>query len=179
MALPEGLEDGSRLEEPIFTPTGKAEVGEHDLPITFEEMSEGMGTAVSERLRELSLQIYARAEAIARERGIILADTKLEFGLDSYRGAITLGDEVLTPDSSRFWDAETWQPGRSQPSFDKQYVRDWLHSEASGWNGEGLAPALPADVVEPTRARYIEAFERLTGRSFSPQGPFLEVDAVD
>ncbi|EME37309.1 Phosphoribosylamine-glycine ligase [Kocuria palustris PEL] len=179
VALPEGLEDGSRLEEPIFTPTGKAEVGEHDLPITFEEMSEGMGTAVSERLRELSLQIYARAEAIARKRGIILADTKLEFGLDSYRGAITLGDEVLTPDSSRFWDAETWQPGRSQPSFDKQYVRDWLHSEASGWNGEGLAPALPADVVEPTRARYIEAFERLTGRSFSPQGPFLEVDAVD
>ena len=179
VSLPEGLVDGSRIEEPIFTPTGKAEVGEHDLPISFEEMAEGMGTAVSERLRELSLQIYARAESIARERGIILADTKLEFGLDSYRGAITLGDEVLTPDSSRFWDAETWEPGRSQPSFDKQYVRDWLRSEASGWDGEGPAPALPAEVVEPTRTRYIEAFERLTGRGFSPDGPFLEVDAVD
>ncbi|WP_144791147.1 phosphoribosylamine--glycine ligase [Kocuria palustris] len=176
VALPEGLVDGSRLEDPIFTPTGKAEIGEHDLPITFEEMADGMGTAVSERLRELSLQIYARAEAIARERGIILADTKLEFGLDSYRGAITLGDEVLTPDSSRFWDAETWEPGRSQPSFDKQYVRDWLRSEASGWDGQGAAPALPEDVVEPTRARYIEAFERLTGRTFSPDGPFAEVE---
>ena len=92
---------------------------------------------------------------------------------------LTLGDEVLTPDSSRFWPADDYEPGRGQASFDKQYVRDWLHIEASGWNGEGLAPALPADVVEPTRARYIEAFERLTGRSFSPQGPFLEVDAVD
>lgn len=175
IGLPDGLVDGSRLEAPIFTPTGKAEVGEHDLPITFEEMSEGMGAAVSDRIRELSVQIYRRAEQIARERGIILADTKLEFGLDSYRGAITLGDEVLTPDSSRFWDAETWEPGRAQPSFDKQYVRDWLRSEASGWDGEGAAPGLPQDVVALTRSRYIEAFERLTGLGFSPDGPFAEL----
>lgn len=179
IGLPEGLEDGSRLEEPIFTPTGKAEVGEHDLPITFQEMAEGLGTAVSERVRELSLEIYRRAEIIARERGIILADTKLEFGLDSYRGAITLGDEVLTPDSSRFWDAQTWEPGTSQPSFDKQFVRDWLRSEASGWDGQGQAPELPADVVEPTRARYIEAYERLTGLTFDPSGPFAEVDSSE
>lgn len=172
ISLADGLVDGSKLEPPIFTPTGKAEIGEHDEAITFEEMVEGMGRAVSERLRELSLNIYARAEEIARQRGIILADTKLEFGLDSYRGAITLGDEVLTPDSSRFWSVETWEPGKSQPSFDKQFVRDWLHSEESGWSGEGSAPELPADVVEKTRARYIEAFQRLTGASFSPEGPF-------
>lgn len=172
IGLPAGLEDGSRLQEPIFTPTGKAEVGEHDEPITFEEMVTGMGRAVSDRLRELSLQIYSRAEAIARERGIILADTKLEYGLDAYRGAITLGDEVLTPDSSRFWAAETWQPGRTQPSFDKQFVRDWLQSAESGWDGEGPAPSLPSVVVEKTRARYIEGYERLTGRTFGQEGPF-------
>ncbi|MDO5618579.1 phosphoribosylaminoimidazolesuccinocarboxamide synthase [Kocuria sp.] len=170
--LPDGLVDGSRLQSPIFTPTGKAEVGEHDEPITFEEMVDGMGRAVSERLRELSLQIYSRAEEIARERGIILADTKLEYGLDSYRGAITLGDEVLTPDSSRFWAAETWRPGQAQPSFDKQFVRDWLRSENSGWSGDGPTPPLPQDVVEKTRSRYIEGYERLTGLSFDAAGPF-------
>ncbi|NHU85007.1 phosphoribosylaminoimidazolesuccinocarboxamide synthase [Kocuria sp. JC486] len=173
--LPEGLVDGSRLEPPIFTPTGKAEIGEHDEPITFEEMVEGMGRAVSDRLRELSLEIYTRAEAIARERGIILADTKLEYGLDSYRGAITLGDEVLTPDSSRFWAVETWEPGKSQPSFDKQFVRDWLHSPESGWSGHGPTPALPEDVVQKTRERYIECYQRLTGSIFAPEGPFTEV----
>ena len=173
--LPEGLEDGDRLEGPIFTPTGKAELGEHDEPITFQEMADVVGNAVADRLRELSLNIYAEAEEIARERGIIVADTKMEFGLDSYRGAITLGDEVLTPDSSRFWDAETYRPGQAQPSFDKQYVRDWLRSEESGWDGNGSVPELPADVVEKTRSRYVEAYERLTGRVFDPKGPFLEV----
>lgn len=179
IGLPEGLLDGSRLEQPIFTPTGKAEIGEHDEPITFEEMTEGLGRAVSDRLRELSLEIYGRAEAIARERGIILADTKLEFGLDSYRGAITLGDEVLTPDSSRFWAAESWQPGHAHPSFDKQFVRDWLRSEESGWSGEGPAPELPEAVVSKTRDRYIEGFERLTGTRFSPDGPFTEIGRGD
>ncbi|MUN62129.1 phosphoribosylaminoimidazolesuccinocarboxamide synthase [Kocuria sediminis] len=173
--LPEGLVDGSRLAEPIFTPTGKAEVGEHDLPITFQEMADVVGHAVADRLRELTLTIYGAAEEIARERGIIVADTKVEFGLDSYRGAITLGDEVLTPDSSRFWDAETYAPGTAQPSFDKQYVRDWLRSDESGWTGTGPVPQLPDEVVEKTRARYVEAFERLTGRSFDPEGGFFEV----
>ena len=175
IALPEGLRDGDRLEKPIFTPTGKAELGEHDEPITFREMADVVGNAVADRLRELSLRIYTVAEEVARERGIIVADTKMEFGLDSYRGAITLGDEVLTPDSSRFWDAETYKPGQAQPSFDKQFVRDWLRSEESGWDGRGAAPELPEHVVEQTRARYVEAFERLTGRAFDPHGPFLQV----
>ncbi|MDO5749857.1 MAG: phosphoribosylaminoimidazolesuccinocarboxamide synthase [Rothia sp. (in: high G+C Gram-positive bacteria)] len=169
--LPEGLVDGSRLEQPIFTPTGKAEVGEHDELITRDELYTEVGRPVGERLEELTLKIYSAAEEIARERGIILADTKLEFGTDSYRGEITLGDEVLTPDSSRFWDAAEYEPGKSQPSFDKQFVRDWLRSEESGWdgktwNGSEEPPALPAEIVEKTRARYVEAFERLTGRTF-------------
>lgn len=164
--LPAGLVDGSRLESPLFTPTGKAEVGEHDEPITIEELNEEIGEAIADRLEELTLYVYQTAEKIARERGIILADTKIEFGTDSYRGEITLGDEVLTPDSSRFWDAEDYEPGRPQASFDKQYVRDWLKSEASGWDGTGPVPELPADVVEKTRARYVEAFERLTGQTF-------------
>ena len=141
--LPAGLVDGSRLETPIFTPTGKAEVGE--------------------RLEELSLSLYSTAEKIAREQGIILADTKMEFGTDSYRGEITLGDEVLTPDSSRFWDAQQYEPGHAQPSFDKQYVRDWLRSPESGWDGSDNVPHLPEEVVEKNRARYVEAYERLTG----------------
>ena len=169
--LPEGLVDGSRLDQPIFTPTGKAEVGEHDELITRDELYTEVGRPVGERLEELTLKIYSAAEEIARERGIILADTKLEFGTDSYRGEITLGDEVLTPDSSRFWDAAEYEPGKSQPSFDKQFVRDWLRSEESGWdgktwNGSEEPPALPAEIVEKTRARYVEAFERLTGRTF-------------
>ena len=126
--LPAGLVDGSRLDTPIFTPTGKAEVGEHDELVTREELYAEVGQPVGERLEELSLSLYTTAEKIAREQGIILADTKMEFGTDSYSGEITLGDEVLTPDSSRFWDAQQYEPGRAQPSFDKQYVRDWLRS---------------------------------------------------
>lgn len=166
--LPEGLQDGSRLSEPVFTPTGKAEVGEHDEPITYEQMCDGVGRAMGERLRELTLSIYATAESIAREQGIILADTKVEFGLDSYRGEVTLGDEILTPDSSRFWDGAAWEPGRPQASFDKQFVRDWLTSPDSGWDRSGgdTPPPLPEDVVEKTRQRYVEAYERLTGERF-------------
>lgn len=165
--LPDGLVDGSRLAEPIFTPTGKAEVGEHDEAITYQEMTEAVGRSMGERLRELTLQIYSTAEAVARERGIILADTKVEFGLDSYRGEVTLGDEVLTPDSSRFWDGAAWEPGRAQASFDKQYVRDWLTSDASGWDRTTPPPELPGEVVEKTRQRYVEAYERLTGTEFT------------
>ncbi|GAA1740734.1 phosphoribosylaminoimidazolesuccinocarboxamide synthase [Rothia terrae] len=165
--LPDGLVDGSRLETPLFTPTGKAEVGEHDEPITYEEMYAQVGQPIGERLTELTLHVYSTAEKIARERGIILADTKVEFGLDSYRGEITLGDEVLTPDSSRFWDAEAWEPGKSQASFDKQFIRDWLKSDASGWDGHSALPQAPEDIVEKTRQRYVEAYERLTGEKFS------------
>lgn len=168
LPLPDGLSDGSRLAEAIFTPSAKAEVGEHDENITFEAMVDTVGAAPAESLRKLTLEIYSRAEEIARGRGIILADTKVEFGTDPATGIITLGDEVLTPDSSRFWDAELWAPGKAQPSFDKQYVRDWLASPESGWDkaSDTPPPALPADVVERTRARYVEAFERLTGATF-------------
>lgn len=165
--LPAGLVDGSRLAAPIFTPSAKADVGEHDENITFDQMSRLIGDTPAQRLRELTLDVYARAERIARERGIILADTKVEYGLDA-SGRIVLGDEVLTPDSSRFWDVSDYEPGRAQPSFDKQFVRDWLTSAESGWDrhsGEA-PPALPADVVAKTRARYVEAYERLTGRTF-------------
>lgn len=165
--LPEGLVDGSRLEPAIFTPTGKAEIGEHDELITYEELYAEVGQPIGERLQELTLYVYETAEKIAREHGIIIADTKVEFGLDSYRGEITLGDEVMTPDSSRFWDAEKYEPGKPQASFDKQYIRDWLKSDESGWKGDGAVPALPDEVVEKTRARYVEAYERLTGEKFS------------
>ena len=164
--LPAGLVDGSRLETPNFTPTGKAEVGQHDEPVTREELYAEVGHAIGNRLEELSLELYSTAEKIAREQGIILADTKVEFGTDSYRGEITLGDELLTPDSSRFWDANEYEPGKSQPSFDKQFVRDWLRSPESGWDGSDNVPHLPEDVVEKTRARYVEAYERLTGTKF-------------
>ena len=164
--LPAGLVDGSRLDTPIFTPTGKAEVGEHDELVTREELYAEVGQPVGERLEELSLSLYTTAEKIAREQGIILADTKMEFGTDSYRGEITLGDEVLTPDSSRFWDATQYEPGRAQPSFDKQYVRDWLRSPEAGWDGSDNVPHLPEEIVEKTRARYVEAYERLTGTKF-------------
>jgi phosphoribosylaminoimidazole-succinocarboxamide synthase len=165
IALPTGLVDGSRLPEPIFTPATKAELGEHDENVPFSAVVAQVGEDAAATLRDLTLGVYARAEAIARERGVILADTKLEFGTDPVTGDVTLGDEVLTPDSSRFWPADGWQPGRAQPSFDKQFVRDWLTSAASGWERESDTPppALPADVVERTRARYLEAFERLTG----------------
>ncbi|GAT85351.1 phosphoribosylaminoimidazolesuccinocarboxamide synthase [Paenarthrobacter nicotinovorans] len=167
--LPEGLVDGSRLEKALFTPSAKAEVGEHDVNITYDDVVAMVGDDIAARLSELTLKIYTRAEEIARERGIILADTKVEFGIDAATGVITLGDEVLTPDSSRFWDASTYAPGKSQPSYDKQYVRDWLTSAESGWDksSDTPPPALPADVVERTRARYVEAYEKLTGRTFA------------
>ncbi|AEI13247.1 phosphoribosylaminoimidazolesuccinocarboxamide synthase [Cellulomonas gilvus] len=165
IALPPGLVDGSRLPEPIFTPATKAELGEHDENVPFEVVAQTVGGQAAVTLRDLTLAVYARAEAVARERGVILADTKLEFGTDPGSGAVVLGDEVLTPDSSRFWPADAWQPGHPQPSFDKQYVRDWLTSAASGWEraSDVPPPPLPADVVERTRARYLEAYERLTG----------------
>ncbi|WP_284975587.1 phosphoribosylaminoimidazolesuccinocarboxamide synthase [Arthrobacter sp. efr-133-TYG-104] len=167
--LPEGLVDGSRLEKALFTPSAKAEVGEHDENITYDDVVAMVGDDIAARLSDLTLKIYTRAEEIARERGIILADTKVEFGIDTASGIITLGDEVLTPDSSRFWDAATYAPGKSQPSYDKQYVRDWLTSAESGWDkaSDTPPPALPADVVERTRARYVEAYEKLTGRTFA------------
>jgi len=169
LPLPEGLVDGSRLEPAIFTPSAKAEVGEHDENITFAAVEETVGAGTAAQLRDLTLRIYTRAEEIARSRGIILADTKVEFGTNPATGAITLGDEVLTPDSSRFWDAGTYQPGRSQASFDKQFVRDWLTSPESGWDkaSDTPPPALPQEIVEKTRARYVEAYERLTGRKFA------------
>ncbi|MEO3934423.1 phosphoribosylaminoimidazolesuccinocarboxamide synthase [Micrococcaceae bacterium Sec7.4] len=167
--LPDGLVDGSRLDDAIFTPSAKAEVGEHDENITYAAVVETVGEDVAARLRELTLEIYTKAEAIARGRGIILADTKVEFGFDAATGVITLGDEVLTPDSSRFWDAATYEPGKAQPSYDKQYVRDWLTSAESGWDrsSDVPPPALPADVVARTRSRYVEAYEKLTGRTFA------------
>ncbi|RCG23688.1 phosphoribosylaminoimidazolesuccinocarboxamide synthase [Streptomyces diacarni] len=174
LALPPGLENGSELPGSVFTPATKAEVGEHDENVSYEEMARQVGPEAATTLRQRTLAAYDRARDIARERGIILADTKFEFGWDETGEAgsepvLTLADEVLTPDSSRFWPADTWQPGRSQPSFDKQYVRDWLTSPASGWdrNGEQPPPALPDEVVEATRARYIEAYERLTGVPWS------------
>jgi phosphoribosylaminoimidazole-succinocarboxamide synthase len=167
--LPEGLVDGSRLEPAIFTPSAKAEVGEHDENITYDAVVQMVGDDIAARLRQLTLEIYTKAEATARDRGIILADTKVEFGFDAATGDITLGDEVLTPDSSRFWDAGTYAPGQAQPSYDKQYVRDWLTSPASGWDKSSdlPPPPLPADVVERTRSRYVEAYEKLTGRTFA------------
>ncbi|MCQ1994497.1 phosphoribosylaminoimidazolesuccinocarboxamide synthase [Arthrobacter sp. zg-Y1171] len=168
LPLPAGLVDGSRIEPAVFTPSAKAEQGEHDENITYEAVVDTVGPGTAEELRTLTLQIYTRAEAVARERGIILADTKVEFGKDPVTGAVTLGDEVLTPDSSRFWDAALYSPGQAQPSFDKQYVRDWLTSPASGWDrySDAPPPALPDDVVERTRSRYVEAYERLTGEKF-------------
>ena len=147
----------------------EAEVGEHDENISFEQTVERVGLEVAEALRQKTVALYEQAEKIARERGIILADTKVEFGADPSTGQITLGDEVLTPDSSRFWDAKDYAPGKSQASFDKQFVRDWLTSNASGWDKASgqQPPALPEDIVAKTRARYIEAYERLTGQDFS------------
>ncbi|ELT43113.1 phosphoribosylaminoimidazolesuccinocarboxamide synthase [Arthrobacter nitrophenolicus] len=167
--LPEGLVDGSRLKHAIFTPSAKAEVGEHDENITYDEVVALVGDDIAGRLSELTLKIYTTAERIARERGIILADTKVEFGYDAVSGSITLGDEVLTPDSSRFWDAATYKPGQAQPSYDKQYVRDWLTSAESGWDksSDTPPPALPAEVVERTRSRYVEAYEKITGKTFA------------
>jgi phosphoribosylaminoimidazole-succinocarboxamide synthase len=167
IALPAGLEDGSRLPEPIFTPTTKAPIGEHDEPMTYAEVVDQVGVQTAAALREVTLAVFERGRAIAERSGILLADTKVELGYDG-NGVLTLGDEVLTPDSSRFWPAQTWHPGGAQPSYDKQYVRDWLSTE-SGWDrASGAAPPpLPDEVVERTRAKYVEAYERLTGRDFA------------
>ena len=169
--LPGGLEDGSRLAEAIFTPATKADLGEHDENVAYAAVVETIGAERAEELRGLTLEVYARAEEIARERGIILADTKLEFGArreGAGAGVTVLGDEVLTPDSSRFWPAAEWQPGRTQPSYDKQIVRNWALSPASGWDrASGTPPPpLPPEVVERTRARYVEAYQLLTGERF-------------
>ena len=161
--LPPGLEDGSRLPDPVFTPATKAAVGDHDVNVPFSAVEQAVGAELAAELRRTTLAVYARGAAVAAERGILLADTKLELGHDR-EGVLRLGDEVLTPDSSRFWPADGWSPGRAQPSFDKQYVRDWL--DASGWDRTAPGPALPEDVVERTRAKYVEAYERLTGSSF-------------
>lgn len=164
--LPAGLVDGSRLPEAIFTPAAKAAVGEHDENVTFEEVAERIGGEAAAQLRDLTLEVYSWASAVAEKRGVILADTKLEFGVDPTTGRTVLGDEVLTPDSSRFWPADGWEPGRAQPSFDKQHVRDWLVSAESGWDraSDVPPPVLPEHVVAATRERYLEAFRRLTGR---------------
>ena len=161
--LPPGLEDGSRLPEPVFTPATKAAVGDHDENVSYADVERRVGTELAAELRRLTLAVYARGAAVAADRGIVLADTKLELGHDR-DGVLRLGDEVLTPDSSRFWPADGWQPGRAQPSFDKQYVRDWL--DRSGWDRTAPGPQLPDDVVERTRAKYVEAYERLTGSRF-------------
>ncbi len=160
--LPPGLLESSRLPEPIFTPTTKAAEG-HDMPMTPQECADLIGRGLMERLRELTVQIYERIASVALERGIIVADTKLEFGFSG--GELILVDEVGTPDSSRFWPADANAPGRAQPSFDKQYVRDWL--AASGWDREPPPPDLPADVLARTSQKYIEAYERITGEAFA------------
>jgi phosphoribosylaminoimidazole-succinocarboxamide synthase len=161
--LPPGLQDGSPLAEPIFTPTTKAPLGSHDEFITYAEVEQKLGVDVAKQVRELTLAVYRRGAAIAADRGIIVADTKLEFGRAA-DGTLTLGDEVLTPDSSRFWPADSWRPGGPNYSFDKQYVRDWAVS--TGWDKKPPAPPVPDEVVEVTRARYLDVYQRLTGTAF-------------
>ena len=170
--LPPGLVEGSQLPSAIFTPATKAELGEHDENVDLAHVETTVGTQTAHELRDLTVQVFSHAEQIARARGVILADTKFEFGWGrpdtALEGRLVLADEVLTPDSSRYWPADTWQPGRPQASFDKQFVRDWLANE-SGWNRHGTEPPppLPDDVVERTRQKYVEAYERITGRSFT------------
>jgi phosphoribosylaminoimidazole-succinocarboxamide synthase len=162
-ALPAGLLDGSELPTTIFTPATKAEIGDHDINIDFATAAKIVGPDQAERLRDLTIKLYDTAAEFSKSRGILLADTKFEFGLNM-AGEITLGDEALTPDSSRFWELDGWEPGKSQPSFDKQFVRDWLTS--SGWDKKSPPPALPEEIVEKTAARYADAFERITGSKF-------------
>jgi phosphoribosylaminoimidazole-succinocarboxamide synthase len=162
-ALPAGLLDGSELPTTIFTPATKAEIGDHDINIDFATAAKIVGPDQAERLRDLTIKLYDTAAEFSKSRGILLADTKFEFGLNM-AGEITLGDEALTPDSSRFWELDGWAPGKSQPSFDKQFVRDWLTS--SGWDKKSPPPALPEEIVEKTAARYADAFERITGSKF-------------
>jgi len=165
--LPAGLTDGSRLPEPIFTPSTKAPVGQHDEALTYDDVVDRVGAPLASRLRDLTLAVYRRAEAVARQRGIIVADTKIEVGRRS-DGTLVLADELLTPDSSRFWPADAWSPGGPQPSYDKQFVRDWLTSPRSGWDQAigATPPRLPDDVVAATRSRYVDAYECLTGEAF-------------
>lgn len=166
--LPEGLGEASRLPQPIFTPATKAEQGDHDENVSFEVVVDKLGAERAQQLKDATLQIYSAAASMAEAKGIILADTKFEFGLDE-DGTLVIADEVLTPDSSRYWPADGFEEGKVQPSFDKQYVRNWLTSDASGWDpaSETQPPHLPADVVAATRARYIEAYERLSGKAFA------------
>jgi phosphoribosylaminoimidazole-succinocarboxamide synthase len=164
IVLPAGLSESAAFPEPIFTPATKAEAGEHDLNITFNETCQHVGREMAEELRRRSLETYKRGAAYAQSRGIIIADTKFEFG--QIDGELILVDEVLTPDSSRFWPADEYKAGQAQPSFDKQFVRDWLTNE-SGWDKNSTPPALPPEVVEKTRSKYIEAFERITGETFA------------
>ena len=198
VALPDGLVDGSRLPTPIFTPSTKAPVGQHDEPISLEQVAALVGRPLAQRLRDLTVAILDRGTRIAEDRGILIADTKVEFGVDPEQVAgarrragttaeeeidwaavdpealqIRLADEVLTPDSSRFWRASEWAPGRTQTSYDKQVLRDWLTSAASGWDraSDTPPPPLPDEVVELTRARYVEAYEALTGQRFTPATP--------
>ena len=169
IALPPGLTDGSRLPEPLFTPSTKAPQGEHDEPMSYAEVEAAVGADLAARARDLTTRILARGNELAAGRGILIADTKVEFGVED--GGLVLADEVLTPDSSRFWPADQWEPGHPQPSFDKEYVREWLMSPASGWDrSSGEAPPpLPGEVLERTRAKYVEAYERLTGETFVPE----------
>jgi phosphoribosylaminoimidazole-succinocarboxamide synthase len=171
IALPPGLTDGSRLPEPLFTPSTKAPHGQHDEPMSYAEVEASVGADLAARARDLTTRILARGNELAADRGILIADTKVEFGVED--GDLVLADEVLTPDSSRFWPADHWEPGHPQPSFDKEYVREWLMSPASGWDrSSGEAPPpLPPDVLERTRDKYVEAYERLTGETFVPEGP--------
>jgi len=165
--LPPGLVQASRLPQPIFTPATKADVGDHDENVDFDVVVATVGAARAEQLRSLTLALYARAAEHAWSKGVIVADTKVEFGLTG--DALVLGDEVLTPDSSRFWPAARFRPGQVQPSFDKQFVRDWLTSPESGWDrsSDVRPPPLPGEIVAATRARYVEAYERISGRSFA------------
>jgi phosphoribosylaminoimidazole-succinocarboxamide synthase len=162
-ALPAGLLDGSELPVTIFTPATKAEIGDHDINIDFVTAAKIVGADQAEWLRDLTIKLYDTAAEFSKSRGILLADTKFEFGINM-AGEITLGDEALTPDSSRFWELDGWAPGKSQPSFDKQFVRDWLTS--SGWDKKSPPPELPKEIVEKTAARYADAFERITGSKF-------------
>ncbi len=166
IALPDGLVNSSKFDEPLFTPSTKAEIGDHDENISFERMEELLGADMAGKLRDASLKVYTRGRDHAASRGIIIADTKFEFGL--INGELTLVDEVLTPDSSRFWPADQYEPGKNQPSFDKQFVRDWL--ESTDWDKTTEPPSLPADVIETTSQKYIQAYEIITGTTFVPLG---------
>lgn len=161
--LPDGLVDGSRLPEPIFTPSTKADLGLHDEAMTYDQVVAEVGAELAGELRRITLEVYRRGAAIAADRGVIIADTKLEFGHDA-DGTLTLGDEVLTPDSSRFWPADHWQPGRSPESYDKQFVRDW--ATGTGWDKSPPGPEIPPEIVAKTHQRYVDAYQKITGETW-------------